>query len=1045
MRLVRQTKLHFKEANSDKVYEVDLCEINGKYLVNFRYGRFGTELKEGSKTASPIELAEAEKVFQKLVDEKSRKGYHVVGHVTENDKPKEKKDLTQDLDARNIAVLAKLKDAKAKSDPKIERAIWRAGELKIKEAAPFIVSLIGTAKELRDYCCAWALGFCGDETTLGETRKLLNHKSEAVRRIAFEACLKLETNPQNLLEQKIAELPEDFQEIIRLETNETLLENLRNAVTEHKRGNFALLEQLYVVSDEKNRPPILQILREIPLKPKFFKVIRHIFKIAEYRRDAQVYGIIAKRFETEKAGFTAPMWGDSIYLVGEDGSYKYLNAKKELSSENPQIAFSDRTKSYFLRRTWRTLRRLGEIGDADYVKMAVGSLLVYSDADAQEKRTTTRYDYYDENGNYDWRNPRVITTHFDEFAPYLLFNHIIHGNSPRYEFKSNYRAFRLKSNIGDRKVSFREESFPKLWEVQPVGLLHLLSESECAPVHEFAVKALRDCRDFVAELDVEAVLMLLQSKYSVTAQFGFEIAVSHYDSLKPNPELVLAVANCQSESARKTAFEWINANRELFTKNGDSIFRLLTSDFADTRQFAANLLQSTNYSDEEIQTLIGRILSQMLSMDENESEKAADLGAAVFKTFGKQLRNLNLSIVNDLLSHKLLGVQELGGNILLNHEISAEELSGEVINSLIDSEFETIRAIGIKLFGQLSDENLFKRDEVFISFISHELEDIYFSIRPIIRRLAAQNIDFADVLARRLVIALTRKEERENLHSRFLTVLKEDLPNWTNFVDADLARILVSSQFPQTVEAGGIALQDHSEEWFEEFTTAELAEFSNSEILAVRRSAWNFAEKAKDRFSAEKNPFFEAEISQLVKTLDAKWEDSRAFWFGFFERNLTEKELSPEVIVSICDSVREDVQKFGRDTVLKYFRTENGVEYMLKLSEHPSANMQFFVTNYLENYAAGSSGNFEKLAPYFVRALNLVNRGRMVKTRVLNFLENEGLRSAESAQIAAEILARQSATVAIGDKAKTIQIMLKIHRAFPEIELPLKLKERAVK
>ena len=72
MKLIRQTKLHFKEGNSDKLYEVDLCEMGGKYIVNFRYGRRGAELKEGAKTTSPVELTEAEKVFQKLVDEKTR-------------------------------------------------------------------------------------------------------------------------------------------------------------------------------------------------------------------------------------------------------------------------------------------------------------------------------------------------------------------------------------------------------------------------------------------------------------------------------------------------------------------------------------------------------------------------------------------------------------------------------------------------------------------------------------------------------------------------------------------------------------------------------------------------------------------------------------------------------------------------------------------------------------------------------------------------------------------------------------------------------------
>ena len=42
MRLIRQSLLWYKEGNSDKVYEIDLCEVGAdKYVVNFRYGRRG--------------------------------------------------------------------------------------------------------------------------------------------------------------------------------------------------------------------------------------------------------------------------------------------------------------------------------------------------------------------------------------------------------------------------------------------------------------------------------------------------------------------------------------------------------------------------------------------------------------------------------------------------------------------------------------------------------------------------------------------------------------------------------------------------------------------------------------------------------------------------------------------------------------------------------------------------------------------------------------------------------------------------------------------
>jgi len=76
MKVIRQSKLHFKEGNSDKVYEVDIAEVGaGEYVVNFRYGRRGSALKEGSKTTSPVGLPQAETLFNALEAEKRKKGY----------------------------------------------------------------------------------------------------------------------------------------------------------------------------------------------------------------------------------------------------------------------------------------------------------------------------------------------------------------------------------------------------------------------------------------------------------------------------------------------------------------------------------------------------------------------------------------------------------------------------------------------------------------------------------------------------------------------------------------------------------------------------------------------------------------------------------------------------------------------------------------------------------------------------------------------------------------------------------------------------------
>src|SRR5215472_7275646 len=64
VKLIKQVRLEFRQGTSDKVYEVDLCEVGpGQYVVNYRYGRRGTTLRDGSKTAAPVPRDKAESVF----------------------------------------------------------------------------------------------------------------------------------------------------------------------------------------------------------------------------------------------------------------------------------------------------------------------------------------------------------------------------------------------------------------------------------------------------------------------------------------------------------------------------------------------------------------------------------------------------------------------------------------------------------------------------------------------------------------------------------------------------------------------------------------------------------------------------------------------------------------------------------------------------------------------------------------------------------------------------------------------------------------------
>lgn len=72
---MKSITLYFREGSSDKVYKASIDQSGSNYLVNFAYGRRGSTLTTGTKTPNAVALAQAEKIFDKLVNEKRAKGY----------------------------------------------------------------------------------------------------------------------------------------------------------------------------------------------------------------------------------------------------------------------------------------------------------------------------------------------------------------------------------------------------------------------------------------------------------------------------------------------------------------------------------------------------------------------------------------------------------------------------------------------------------------------------------------------------------------------------------------------------------------------------------------------------------------------------------------------------------------------------------------------------------------------------------------------------------------------------------------------------------
>ena len=1044
MKLIKKTTLHYQQGSSDKVYEVDLYEITpGSYVVNFRYGKRGANLKEGTKTTKAVTLVKAQQVFDKLVAEKTKKGYQ---DIAATPTPKKQVKSTLDKQARKQAILHRLED-NVPSTWKLSRAIWRAGELKISEATPLLIKLIGTGEPLTDYCIAWALGWCGGENAISSLRKLYENTQtpEFVKRIAWEALFKLsDDKAKTALQAKIIELfPSTLQNLINQGSSQAIATELETYLQNCQAQDYVILEQMYQIDNQHTRPVLLEILRTAPFKPNYFQRLRHIFKMAEYRHDAEVFGIFVYRLEQEQHTFSSR--GDVRLPTGERfsryGYYydpntgRYRNSKKneikeELKSSTSRLAYSSQTRMYLRRRVWRTLEQLGEENNPEYVNMAASILLQYSDTDAQPIKHSSFF-IYDNDYN------RVIQAIYDSYAGYITFNHILYENSGRYELTRNSQGWRCKPGYkpGKQEPDIREEAFPELWQQHPQTLLKLLLASACKPVHHFAVKILKTCQQFCDSIEIDTIIQLINKPYEITAQFAFELAQQKYNPQQPNTELLVALANCPSEPARNQAYQWIKAQIEYFLTDSYFIANLITSPHQDTRQFSRKLLNSIIIKDGMAKTLIGRIIAQLIA-GETDGEIVTEIGETLLHSFAPQIRTLGLNVINDLLTHPSPEIQTIGAQILLNHQTPTEELPPAIIESLLASPYESLRIIGIRLFGQLPDEKLIGEESILIVAMAvNPNPDIRNAIQPIIHRLATNHPTFSQEIAAEFIEVLLIPEKHQGVHSHLVNLLKQDLPGWMTSINKETTLNLLQTKSGVAQEIGGLILSANHQNWLSEFTTPEIVKLANHEILSVRQAARQMFLQILPRLRTNTQDMVAA-----VRILETKWQDSREFAFKIFTTEFTENEFTPEVLITICDSVREEARTLGRDLLTRNFREADGEEYLLKFSEHPSADMQLFVTNYLEKHATNNPEKLQKLEPLFLSILSRVNRGSTAKKRIFTFLETEAQKSELAAKTIAQIMARQSATIAITDKSKALQIMLKIHKKYPHIPLPITIK-----
>ncbi|NUO01386.1 MAG: WGR domain-containing protein [Saprospiraceae bacterium] len=1049
----RQVLLQFQEGNSDKVYHLSLLREGDLYQVYFEYGRRGAQLQTGFKTPAPVSLEVAEKTFNALLNEKTKKGYQPYegpesSHPTtrtrkKNPVTRKKAILTHlDLAVRNPG-------AQADKNWAINRVVWRAGVLRIPEALPHLAGLlnhppIAENPALMRYCTLWAIARCAmtaDEDQKSKVKPALNALAETecnpmlyqVSTFVFSASERL-----SMREKLLQKLPPSFQHQVRQEQGENLLLTLKDYVENRPKSHFSFVETLYALSGELTflQPAIHWFAQHAPFRPGFFKVLRHLFKMAEMRLDAAMFGILVQRFALEP-----PMFSTSFQVL-VNGVWQTINPATELVKEDSKLAFSSKTRQWLLRRSLQSLLDTLEYDDHTYVKMAAGLLLALDDDRCTSQlQGESRYVFNEKTKRWD-----INRTVFPPFSEFPVAFYVLNGANPNYRLlKRGTRWATSEEKYNKQSKSAAFEAHPERWDACPQAYIHLLAESRAEMVQAFALRRFKAHPDFnvlTARFDLPLLRKLLDSPHLSTALLALELTELRFNPLQPDCDLVLDMLDNRHPAVRRKGHEWLRANLPVFVKDTTFVFRLLTHAAPDIRkETQRSMPEILGLLDENHQqALIVRIVAWLLGLEPEKitpttPEKqtatnaalASEMIASMLEWGNSLLAKLSITVLEQLLQHPLDPIALFGARLIAARPNDSEHLPGSLLQSLLNSKSEAIREYGIVLIGQTSAAELFLRKEILFKNLINK----YSPVREIIREALLQAIGVDEAFAEQLLGVclnlLMRKEPVAAIHDELLGFAMAHLEVHLPGIERKtIFRLLNSEQIAANTLAA------HLVERFvgaQSLTVRNIIRFGDHEVAAVRLVCQRMFLENKERMRYERE--------DAVRLLESEWDDTRAFAFDYFRTHFGEREWTPELLISVCDSIRPDVQAFGRELIGRYLKDEDGPEFLLMLSQHPRPEVQGYAAQYLEKYAAGNPGYLEKLAAYCTTVLMQVNKSRKAKDLVFNFLEREALQSEKNAEAVAAILDGVSLTAVKDDKAQCIRLMRDVHEKYPNVVLPL--------
>lgn len=571
----------------------------------------------------------------------------------------------------------------------------------------------------------------------------------------------------------------------------------------------------------------------------------------------------------------------------------------------------------------------------------------------------------------------------------------------------------------------------------PNAYVQLLLQAQMNIIHRFSyqnLKAHESYDEICTRFDSNTVLFFLKRNFEYPNKLGFEILAKREDEFKKDPSFVVSVLDSNSNDAREWAQRQIENEKDLFVSELNFILKLISNSRKENVDWIDNFLKNSRFTEERQQVILGKIIAELVNLENTEAnnELAKLMINRLNLIASNQFNQISWEAVEHLLLSPLLTNIMLASKILLikSQRAIATDIPVSLVSLFLKYEIPEVRQDGIRLLNQYPDNFLIDNYNFLLNQIDTAYPEVLENVLVIIRRLVG-SYSVGNSTTQHLVYTLIRKEKYEGAHALIQSFVVNELKRYwnTGLTPKDIIK-LIHAQYRISQLAGYEILKGYHK--INDFTIRQIISLGNHKLLLIRQWCWNYFKQNVYRIRYEKG--------RALGLLDANWDDTRTYAFQFFRTEFTENDWDSDTLIGIVDSIRADVENFGKELIARFFKPENALEYLSKLSEHPSVNVQELVTHYLNQYAGGKKEIISELNYYFRSVLTRVNKARVAKNRIFRFLHQEALKNESIAKVVVPILDDLSAQSTVQDKATCIHILSEVKAKYPHLDMHLMIK-----